>query len=120
MKRIILFIFCSILVMGCANNKILVRTLDSLIIESATKAQAGGAKKLTIETSIASGLSANASVPISVVSVGASATLNRSTPLTIVIDDLQAWKPSHLWRAELALFNVVILNIRAELWSFYP
>jgi uncharacterized protein YcfL len=94
MKKVILAVCLMFLVIGCASNKILVTSLDKLIIESATKAQASGANNLKIETSITSGIGANASVPISVVPVGANAKLEQSTKITIEISDLKKWKPT--------------------------
>ena len=91
MKKVILALCLLFLVAGCASNKIVVRSFDSLIIESATKAQAAGANTLTIETCVASGVSANASIPIYVVAVGASAKLDYTTTLTVTID-LSKWK----------------------------
>jgi hypothetical protein len=95
MKKVILVVCLLFLVTGCASNKIVVRSLDSLIIESATKAKTAGAKDLKIETSVLTGVSANASLPISVVAVGASTKLDYTTTLTVTID-LSTWQvPAH-------------------------
>jgi hypothetical protein len=91
MKQILL-VLALVSLIGCSSNKLMLRTLDSTIIEAAERAKRAGAKEITLELSIVSAYKGKVSLPISVVTVGGETSLSNTTKVTVKIDSLAKWK----------------------------
>jgi len=88
-RKVVICLFLVVLV-GCASNQVMVRSLDATIIEAAQKAQLAGAKEISVEVSVVSGYKGTASIPISVVTVGGEKSVSNSTKVIAKVD-LEKW-----------------------------
>lgn len=112
MKRWVLILLCFAFLPGCA-HKVAVATLESTIHDAAVAAKnaAGNAStKINIEVSVVNAYQGTATIPIPVVPIGAQASLQQTTKLTIEVN-LQQFKPIELTRAEDGKTKIYILDL---------
>ncbi|MFV2055777.1 MAG: hypothetical protein ACC707_04880 [Thiohalomonadales bacterium] len=90
-KKAVFFLFALTLV-ACGGDYVLVRPLDSSIIDAAQRAKAAGANEITMELSVVSGYKPESDVPISVVTVGGEDVMNNTARVITKINNLDKWK----------------------------
>lgn len=90
MKKLVWLMFLLILT-GCPSTKVLVRSLESTIVEAAKKAKTTKADSLTVEVYAVSSYGGKAGGTIWVVDIGGEASIKNSTKITAHIKDLQNW-----------------------------